>query len=109
MNFLSIFFIHYFVLVITLSFFYFTGHFLFFFLRNNFSFKGDYLNYFSKTLLGVISFVTIYSIIITHFITVNLCFLLILAFMFYELKKNFPAASSPTKSENSFKTKIIFE
>src|ERR1041384_3255507 len=109
MNFLSVFFVHYFVLVIALSVFYFTGHYLFFFLRKNISFKGACLNYFSKTLLGVTVFITVYSIILTHFITVNLCFILIAALMIYEIKKNFTPAPSANKSENNFKPKIIFE
>jgi hypothetical protein len=60
-------------------------------------------------LLGVTAFVTIYSMVIAHFRTVHLCFLLIAVFAFYEIKKRFPPVSTPNKREQSFKLKIIFE
>src|SRR6185436_659757 len=109
MNFLPVFFHHYFVLVFTLLFFYTLGHFLFFLFRNYFSIKGSYLNCFTKIFLGLISFVTAYSIIRSHFKTVNLCLLVIFAMLFYEIKKRFDVIPASAPSEKKLMWKNIFE
>ena len=109
MNFLPIFFQHYLVLIIILTFFYFIGHILFYFFRNYFSLNGTYLNCFAKIIFGLVVFITFYSIIITRGITVNLCFLLIFAMLFYEIKKNRVPSHLSLHTKDIFKWKNIFE
>ena len=91
---------YYFIGLFFLMIFWGIGHFLLNTVLKRF-FQNKHASVFASLVLGIILTVTVFSIIITGFKTINLGFLLLFSFSFWELRK-WPVVNKEKKNEQFF-------